>query len=136
MEKMASTLAQYELLIVKNEGADAIKYQIKDQDRLFVGTHIDCRVRIVSDRIRPKHFEIYDNSNGKVRIAYFDRLLRDSQLACFTEQIKLCNYGDDDSVKINDEPLKENEKREIKSGDIIQLLDKKFRWESKSDSTR
>ncbi|CRK86951.1 CLUMA_CG000768, isoform A [Clunio marinus] len=98
-----------ELLLLKSDGSDGCTYATSEKC-ITVGTSLKCQIKYHGEDVKPEHFSIYVDDYGQVKIA---------------------NRSTENPVKVND--VKVENKRFLKSGDVIDLLGFKMRWKTKAD---
>ncbi|CAO1435344.1 unnamed protein product [Diamesa tonsa] len=111
---MAQNLSGGKLIILKNDGiTERIAYLPKNKRVINVGSDITCDIRLYLPEIRQFHFKITPDQIGKPKVS---------------------NLSVQNPITVNDEIV--TTKRILKSGDVIGVLGKKFRWENKLDAKR
>jgi len=111
---MEEPLSNCRLVLIKQDGSDGIAFcPDKNKKNISVGSDPSCDIRIQHEEAHSQHFLIYVGSTGK---------------------IKLSNLFSEKAVLVNNEKVPG--KRQLKSGDVIDLLGKKMRWESKAEARR
>lgn len=128
-------LASGRLVILKKDGSDGIIYLPHKKTSISIGRNITNDIRLNFEGIQQTHFRITVDSAGTV-IFYnlFFALSIFIVVASSILQIRALNLCKESPILVNDEVVET--KRKIKSGDIINLMGKKMRWESKADVKR
>lgn len=126
----------FRLVVLKPDGSDGIIFiPSKPFD---VGCSLQCDVRFPDDAIKRKHFSVYATGSGKVK--EISILIEPAAplfafvVAILWKQIKIKNFSAEHPVVVNNEAVEV--KRALKSGDVIDLLGHKMRWETKADAKR
>lgn len=134
MEKLQGTIT----FLSKDGTEKNLAFVSKDKTEINIGSSPNFDVFIKSEDA-DLHCKIYIDSSQKVSILLLKRFLplffcRSYSYDKFQLQVKIKNISPKYPVQLNNEILED--KKVLKSGDIINVLNQNMRWETKAEAKR